>query len=131
MLQIVFFDNHLMYSEGFVMAFGDQFDIRTVDTGEALFDTLADRPADMVVIGVNRCLIKYVDITRQLRSEYPDVKILVIASNDVTKTVQSMRDIGIDGFTGKRHAGKAVLENAIRKVAAGEGYSGELDEYYN
>jgi DNA-binding NarL/FixJ family response regulator len=98
-------------------------------TGVAgLLRILVHTPADMVVIGVNPPDNRDdIDAVCLLREMYPHIKILAAANEDTACAVQSMMEAGINGYIGKRQAGAAELEKAIRIVAAGGEYIGTID----
>ena len=84
-----------------------------------------------MLLGVNWSdEIGYADIIRRLRHDYPAVKILVIASEDTAEIVQSMTVAGIEGYIGKRQAGRDELAKAVRMVAEGGEYAGRIDAIF-
>ena len=131
MIQLVIFEEQTIFRFGVKNAFEDNPDIRV--TGEAgyetaLFDVLSHTAADVVLLGINMpddssC----VDVAHHIRHLYPAAKILAVANEDTSAAVQSLMDVGINGYIGKRQADRFELEKAIRKVAAGGEYIGKID----
>jgi len=131
MIRLVIFEEQTFYRFGVKNALENNPDIRVAgeaDYKTALFDVLAHTAADVVLLGINipddaSCI----DVTHLIRHNYPDTKILAVANEDTSKTVQSLMDAGINGYIGKRQADRVELEKAIRKVAAGGKYIGRID----
>ena len=141
MIRLAVFDNFPTYREGLKYFFREVPDIHIAgDAGNCadLFRSLQQTPVDMVLLGVNINrkskyvkIVKHVDITRKIRHQFPNVKILAFASEDTKKTVQRMMNEGANGYIGKRQGSKAELEKAIRQVVAGNPYIGQIDSNKN
>ena len=141
MVQLAVFDNISTYRDGIRYIFRNIPDIQVIgDAGSRanLFKSLQQMPVDMVLLGVNinrkskyAKAVKYVDITKKIRQRYPNVKILAFASEDTNKTVRRMMNEGANGYIGKGQANGSELEKAIRQVAAGNPYIGQIDKNRN
>ena len=137
MIRLAVFDNFPTYREGVKSFFSGNPDIRVAGeagNGKDLLMSLRQTPADMVLLGVNtnrkskyNKIVKHVDITRKIRHQFPNIKILAFASEDTNKTVKRMMHEGANGYIGKRQGSKTELEKAIRQVAAGNSYIGQID----
>jgi len=131
MIRLVIFEEQTFFRFGIKNALEDKPDIRVageVGYEKALFDVLSHTAADVVLLGINipedsSCI----NVAHHIRHNYPDSKILAVANEDTSKTVQSLMDAGINGYIGKRQADRFELEKAIRKVAAGGEYIGRID----
>ena len=131
MIRLVIFEEQTFFRFGIKNALEDNPDIRVAgeaDYETALFDVLAHTAADVVLLGINipgdsSCI----DVAHHIRHNYPAAKILAVANEDTSQTVQSLMDAGINGYIGKRQANRFELEKAIRKVAAGGEYIGRID----
>jgi len=96
-----------------------------VETGEELFDLLPARAADLVLLDIILPDMSGIDITRRLKKEYPDLKILAISSENTTSVTASLLEADVDGFISKRMGGANVLVDAIRSVMSGFEYFGK------
>jgi len=120
MVQIIVFDDELLYCFGMKIAFKQFPDIHVAGDAyceEGIFELLARTPADVVVLGVNLpdhtgC----VDIALRLRRDYPAIKIIAVVDEDNAGAIQSLLGTGIDGCIGKREANGPLLAAMIRKV---------------
>jgi DNA-binding NarL/FixJ family response regulator len=128
--QVIIFDNYPVYRDGeklFFEIIPDFHVVGTAGTEKDLFALLERYPADMVLLGVNLPdRLGSVNIARRLRNEYPAVKILAFVDDDATDIIQSIMEIGINGYIGKQKTGPVELENAVRKVTEDGEYIGSL-----
>ena len=131
MIRTIVIEDQILFRLGVKTAFKGNPDIRVAgeaNGGAGLFRVLSHRCADVVLLGVNQSNhTECVNVARRLRNDYPNMKILAMASEDTGKSVQSMMKAGINGYIGKRQAGRDELAKAIRKVAAGEEYIGKIE----
>ena len=131
MIRLVIFEEHTFFRLGIKNALEDKPDISVVGEAgyeTALFELLAHTAVDVVLLGINVLDDSFcIDVVHHIRYNYPYAKILTIANEDTSKTVQSLMDAGINGYIGKRQADRFELEKAVRKVAAGGEYIGRID----
>ena len=102
-------------------------DIRIVaeaQDGAELFRLLAVTPVDLILLDINLPGMSGVEIARRLRSDRPDVKILAISAENTAQTVESMIEVGINGFVSKQFSNIQELAQAIRTVVSGMDYFG-------
>jgi DNA-binding NarL/FixJ family response regulator len=81
--------------------------------------------ADMVLLDIKLPDISGFEIARRLKSEHPEMKILVISSEYSFETVERMVAIGIDGFISKHNSNSAMLIEAICTIMQGHEYFGK------
>jgi len=130
MVRIVIFEYEILFRDGLKYLLETVPDFRVVGEGrtsEELFALLAHTPADMTIVGVNppdefNCA----EMVERLQSEYPAMKILVMANPVASKFLLSMM-AGINGFIEKQKVDKNNLEKIIREVAEGESFIGYFD----
>jgi DNA-binding NarL/FixJ family response regulator len=131
MIRTVILENQPLFCSGVVSALKDNPDIRVVgkaNNSRTFINLISDTPADVALIGVNTPdLMGYSGIVRRLKTEHPNMKILAITNNTTIKTLESLCTVGIEGYIGKRYATREELENAIRKLAAGDIYTGAIN----
>ena len=135
MVQLIILDDNTFFRIGIKYAFEGSPDIHVAAEkcrDAAFFGLLERTPADVVLLGVNNpndtdCLT----IARQIRRDFPAVKILAVVEKNTICVVQSLMEAGINGYIGVGQANREELEKAIRKVAVGEKYYGTIDCYKN
>jgi len=126
MIQLVVLEDQTNFRMGVKYAFEGNPDIHVADDKckDAAFFGILDRtPADVVLLGVNKPDDPdYVTIVRQIRCDFPAVKILIVADAGTDRVVKSLMKTGINGCIEKGQASRDELEKAIRQVAAGGEY---------
>ena len=73
--------------------------------------------------------ISGIETARRLRNERPEMKILVISSENTTEVLESLLEIGIEGFISKRSGGTDEIAQAIHTVMSGIEYFGKDISY--
>jgi DNA-binding NarL/FixJ family response regulator len=90
-----------------------------------LIETAGDAPADLVLLDIKLPDISGIEIARRVKSEKPEMKILVVSSEYSSETVERMVDIGIDGFISKQNSNSGMLLEAIHTIMQGHEYFGK------
>jgi len=94
-------------------------------SGTELFLLLQTVAVDLVLLDIRLPDMSGVDIARRLKTERPDLNILVLSSEDSVTVIKQMLDIGIEGFISKRHGGVDEYADAIRSIMQGVYYFGK------
>lgn len=92
-----------------------------VRSGTDLFELLAQRKADLVLLDVSLPGMDGIDTARALRKKHPDVKVLAHSMRTEVEYVNSMLIEGASGYVLK-NGPKGELEAAIRLVMDGDHY---------
>jgi len=128
MIQVIVADDHRLFRMGikaaFKHAYSDISIIGEAENGDDLFRILPQTPADLVLLDINMPGLSGAEITRILRSDYPNVKILAISGENSAETVKTMLEAGINGFISKQQGSFDELAEAIRTVMSGLDYFG-------
>ena len=66
-----------------------------------------------------------IEIAQRLKTEYPEIKILVISSETTTSTIEELLAIGVEGFISKFDSSIDTLAEAIRAIMRGLEYFGK------
>ncbi len=102
--------------------------IGEVGTGPDLFAALADHPVDLLIIDVAMPDFEPIAAVRQIKSQYPNLKVLVVSAHADESYVVGLLDVGVDGYHLKDQP-LADLQLAVQRVLAGERWiSGPLVE---
>ena len=127
-IRVVVVDDHALFRMGLAAIFYSRHpDIHLVgeaEDGKSLFALLPSTDADIVLLDINLPGMGGVEITRRLRSEYPELKILAISAENTSETIEAMIEAGIDGFISKQQSKADELAEAIRAVTSGLEYFG-------
>ncbi len=121
-IRVVLADDHALVRQGirrFLEESGDITVVAEAEDGEQALELVAQHEPDMVILDIRMPKISGVDLARLVRSEYPQIKILVLTAYDDDPYVFALVQAGVDGYILKT-ADSARLVQAVRDVAEGE-----------
>ena len=121
MIRIFLVDDHTVLRHGLRALLADRLGLAVVGeagSGRDLLDQLLTTAADVVLLDLNMPGMGAMEITRQLREEYPDVQVLVLSMQGEVEHISQMLDAGARGYVLKT-AGLDEIVHGIRTVAAG------------
>ncbi|MCL2434553.1 MAG: response regulator transcription factor [Lentimicrobiaceae bacterium] len=125
---LIIVDDHELFRIGIQSVIKSRYpDINIVgeaQSGAEFFALLKITPVDIVLLDIALPDTSGVDIARQLKREYPNVKILAISADNSASIIDEMLAIGIDGFISKLNSDPDTLVEAIRSVMQGIEYFG-------
>ena len=93
--------------------------------GNDFFALLPNTSAELVLLDLLLPDMNGIEIARRLKSEYPQIKILVISSETSASTIEQLLNIGIEGFISKFDSDMNTFAEAIRAVTQGLEYYGK------
>jgi DNA-binding NarL/FixJ family response regulator len=123
-IKILLADDHQLILDGINLLVKDAPDIDVVDEanhGEEVLDVLSRRKIDVVLMDVNMPVMDGITTTREIKENYPDVRVLALTMVNEGPIITKMLDAGAAGYILK-NTNKDELLSAIRKVAAGNKY---------
>jgi len=95
----------------------------TASNGIEALEKAASLKPDVMMLDISMPEMDGIELSRRMRSEMPDVALLVLSSDTSMATLESLLAIGIDGFLPKTGAKESMVA-AIRSVASGYEYFG-------
>ncbi len=99
-----------------------------VGTGPDLMEALALHPIDLLIVDVAMPDFEPISSVRQIKAQYPAVKVLVVSAHADEAYLIGLLDVGVDGYHLKDQP-LADLHLAVQRVLAGERWiSGPLVE---
>ena len=102
--------------------------ITEVGTGPDLIEALARHPIDLLIVDVAMPDFEPVSAVRQIKVQYPELKVLVVSAHADESYVVGLLDVGVDGYHLKDQP-LADLQLAVQRVLAGDRWiSGPLVE---
>lgn len=129
MIKLIIVEDHALFRLGLKAALASKKSeisiIGEAEDGKSLFALLKTGRPDIILLDIILPDISGVEIARRLRKDYPEIKILVLSSENSASTVQTLIDIGIDGFISKRQSASDELVEAIESVMNGFEYFGK------
>ncbi len=132
LLQLMLIEADPILRLGLLTGLGQFADLQLVaaETGASALRTLADRtsdspPLDLILVDLENSGLSSrspldLELLQQLKTQYPDLPILLIGSVPDTKLIEAVQ-IGVEGYCAR---GSSIVElaTAIRQVAAGQPY---------
>lgn len=104
-VRVILVDDHLLFRIGLRAAFAQSApQIKVVGeagSAEEFFALLPTVEADTVLLDIALPDRSGIEIARQLKEEYPQLKILILSAENDTQTVLTLLEVGIDGFVSK------------------------------
>jgi len=128
MINIIIVEDHKLFSNTLRLALSEcsEFNISgEAENGKVFFSLLKAKPCDIVLLDIEMPDMSGVEIAKLLRTQYPDVKILIISCVNSTETVRTLLEIGVEGFISKQSGNTEKIINAVKNIVDGYEYYGE------
>ncbi len=123
-LRIFLADDHAVVRAGLktlVNAQSDMIVVGEAGDGQAALEQTRDCAAEVVIMDISMPLLNGAEVTAQLRSLCPDIKVLALSVHEDTGYLRKLLEAGASGYVLKRSAADTLIQ-AIRMVAAGGMY---------
>jgi DNA-binding NarL/FixJ family response regulator len=121
MIRVFLVDDHHIVRSGLHLLLSAQPDLEIVGEASNGLDLLAQlptTPADVVLLDVNMPGMDGPETARQLRVQYPDIRVLALSMLDKENYIFQMLDAGAHGYLLKS-SGVDEIVTGVRTVAAG------------
>lgn len=120
-IRIVLADDHRLFREGLMSMLAREADIECVAEaldGQAALKLCRQHQPDLLVTDIAMPGLNGLEALRRLRSEMPEMRVLVLSAHDDERLVLAAMEAGANGYVLKDCAG-SELAAAVRTVAAG------------
>lgn len=120
-IRVVLIDDHTVLRDGLKLLLSLEPDLKVVgdaSNGEDGLRAVADLRPEVVVTDVGLPDIDGIEVTRRMREECPDTRVLVLTVHDEDTYVFALMHAGASGYLVKSAAANDLVD-AIRAVAAG------------
>jgi len=125
MIKLLIADDHQLLIDGIKTTLTDVEDfnfVAEVHDGYQVIRKLEEGlEVDVILMDINMPKLDGLDCTRKVSKQFPNVKILALSQYDEKRFVKRMIKNGASGYLLK-DSDRDILEEAIRKVHAGEKY---------
>ncbi|MEQ9300908.1 MAG: response regulator transcription factor [Cyclobacteriaceae bacterium] len=126
-IKVLLADDHEMILDGLKLILEQQDDIEVVGEaydGEEVLSMVRRLPElDIVILDINMPKKDGIEVTKEIKSTYPEVKVLILSMYNRKEFVKNLVEAGTDGYILK-NAGKSELLRAIQALVQGEPYYG-------
>lgn len=125
-VRVLIVDDHKMIREGvsaMISLYNDRYNfiIDLADTGELAIKKTRTNPYELVIMDYQLPGINGVESVKEIRKQFPKMKILALSNYDEYANICSMFEAGVDGFILK-NIGSDELLLAIENVLSGKKY---------
>jgi len=94
----------------------------------SLFNTAEKIKPDLAVVDLSLLVSSEINIARQLKDKYPDLKIIILSVHDEPTVVSEIMNSGVSGFVLKRSAASDLF-SAVDEVLGGKTFVSPSLEY--
>ena len=115
-------DDHPMFREGIGSLLANQEDFELIGeatSGKKALQWLQHHQATIVITDIEMPDMNGLELSRELKKKYPEVKILVMSIHSDRNTLLRLLQCGVDGFLPKISKGTEVLE-ALHTIKKGK-----------
>jgi len=122
MIKILIVDDHAVVREGFRKMVENDPDLKVVaeaENGVEALQMVRSKNIDVVILDMSMPEMSGLDCLKQIKSEFPDLPVLVFSMHPEEQYEQRVLQAGASGYLTKRTKPLEVLD-AIKAVAAGK-----------
>jgi DNA-binding NarL/FixJ family response regulator len=120
--QVLIVDDHPIVREGYAKLIARRPDLEVcgeaADAGE-LFALVEQTRPDLIIIDISLRNGNGVDLCKQIKERYPEIKMLVISAHDESAYAERVLRAGAMGYVNKGQPAAQLIE-AIRRVLSGK-----------
>lgn len=130
---ILIADDHQMFAEGIQSLLESDPEISKVgivNDGPQVIDYVSHHPTKLVLLDINMPGVDGVDTLKLLRSEHPDVKVIMLTMHNEYRFIEQIMLIGAHGYLLKNTGRKELLEAIKRVLGGGSHFGQEVMETY-
>ncbi|MFP3868321.1 MAG: response regulator [Desulfobacteraceae bacterium] len=125
---IVLADDHALFRQGIRRIIEELSEVRVI--GEAgdgleLLKLLKQSSPDLVVLDISMPNLRGLEAAREIKSQYPQMKILLLSMHKKKDFLQQGLEAGVDGFIVKEDADTELLQ-AIQAIRKGQKFFSPL-----
>ena len=123
-IKVLIADDHKLYREGIKALLDGEEDIEIIleaNNGEAILQTLAEHPVDIILMDIDMPGMGGVEATQAVRQQYPNTRILILSMYDDIDFILKVLKAGASGYLLKESE-NLDLHSAIKALAIGSCY---------
>lgn len=127
-LRYIIADDHKIFRQGLKLVLGDEPGLQFVaeaENGEELLQILKGNETDVVLLDLKMPVMDGLTATKEIRANYPNVKILILTMHDEEHMILHMLEAGANGYLLK-NADPAEIKKAISAVTENNYYFNDM-----
>jgi DNA-binding NarL/FixJ family response regulator len=124
-LSILLADDHKMFSEGLRSLLQDEYQLTTVEDGQALVDVAGRLDPDVIIVDISMPVLNGFDAVRKLKKEGCSAKVIFLTMHADADLVAEALRCGASGYVLKQSVGEELIA-AITQVLEGKVYLPQL-----
>lgn len=124
MIDIIITDDHPLLLEGLKNVFAAEKDLMVKACffdGKSTLEGLKNSTADVLFLDINLPDINSIEVVGQIKSTYPEMKIIILSVHNEFAVINSMLQEGADGYIQKNASGTDII-TGIHTVLEGTTY---------
>lgn len=121
MTKVLIVDDHRMFREGIRSRLARHPRFRVVgeaSTADEALRIMREASPSIVVLDIRMPKVSGIELARRIRTDWPEVKLLVLSGYDFDQYVRALARIGIHGYLLKDSPQEALIE-ALDQIASG------------
>lgn len=123
--RIAILEDHPLTRAGIKLALQPHYSIVIeATTARELFQGLSkqEEETELLLLDIILPDMSGVEVARWIKSEYPEMKILVFSADNTTETVRQLLEIGVDGLLSKNSSDKTICQAVETIIDGGHFY---------
>lgn len=124
-IKLLIADDHEMILDGYRLLLSQEESIEVIaqaKTGKEVIEkAYSAAELDLIILDINMPGKDGIEVTKELKSSFPEIKILIVTMYSRKEFVRNLMEIGVDGYILK-NSGKKELLAAIESLGKGEPY---------
>lgn len=124
MIKIIIADDHQLFIEGIqslIQSIKHMEVVAEVANGKELLEKLETTSCDIILMDINMPEMDGIEATKQVRSAYPDIKVLMLTMFSNKEYIEKLLRVGAHGYILK-NTGMEELREAIETLVEGNSY---------
>jgi DNA-binding NarL/FixJ family response regulator len=123
-IKILLVDDHEIVRDGIRLLLEDEIGFEIVgeaENGHKALETCEKKDIDLAIMDINMPEMNGIEATEEIKSEYPDIKVLALTMMDEDEHIRKMIEAGASGYILKSSDREELLE-AITTILEGRHY---------
>ena len=134
-LKVIIVDDHVLFQQGLksILEKESSFDFEVLDcpnSGRALLNSLKNHHPDLIFLDLNMPDMDGIETLEAVKSQYPNIKIIVLTMYDDSKVVKKVLKAKVDGYVLKKY-GKSQILQAVSRVMDDKTYISKDIAYHS